>query len=152
MSFVANQLRHGPDGTNCGRHDGPKNLGASASVDSLDGHVTAVVHVGRDQSLMFRESPDDASLYDGHHVAVYIADFSGPHTALASRGLVTEESNEWQYRFVEIVDLESGDVLYQLEHEVRSMRHPMFQRPLVNRDPSVTQRDYRRGADALVIG
>ena len=127
-------------------------LGATTSVDGKRGKASAAVHVGRDQSLIFRESAEQLPPYDGHHLAVYLADFSGPHAALGARGLVTEESNEHQYRFTDIVDLESGDVLYQLEHEVRSMYHPMFQRPLVNRDPTVTQRNYRRGADALVIG
>ena len=126
-------------------------LGASTSVDAADGSASRV-HVGRGQSLVFRETDEPLAAYDGHHLAVYLADFSSPHAALAGRGLVTEESNEHQYRFTDIVDLDSGAVLYQLEHEVRSMYHPMFQRPLVNRDPALTQRNYRRGADALAIG
>ena len=127
-------------------------LGASASVETVDGEPAAVVHVGRDQSLVFRESREASKPYDGHHIAVYLADFSTPHAALDGRGLVTEESSEYQYRFTKIIDLESGGLLYELEHEVRSMYHPMFQRPLVNRDPTVTQRDYTRGADALAVG
>lgn len=126
-------------------------LGASTSLDA-NGGSAASVQVGRGQSLVFRETDEPLAAYDGHHLAVYLADFSSPHAALDGRGLVTEESNEHQYRFTDIVDLESGEVLYQLEHEVRSMYHPMFQRPLVNRDPGLTQRNYRRGADALAIG
>ena len=125
-------------------------LGASTWLDA-DG-AAASVHVGRGQSLVFRETAEPLADYDGHHLAVYLADFSSPHAALDERGLVTEESNEHQYRFADIVDLDSGEVLYRLEHEVRSMYHPMFQRPLVNRDPALTQRNYRRGADALAIG
>ena len=129
-------------------------LGAATSVDAVGatGGNAASVHVGREQALVFRETEAPLPAYDGHHLAVYLADFSSPHAALGARGLVTEESNEHQYRFTDIVDPDSGDVLYQLEHEVRSMYHPMFGRPLVNRDPTLTQRNYRRGADALVIG
>jgi hypothetical protein len=36
-----------------------------------------------------------------------------------------------------------------LEHEVRSLKHPMYHRPFVNRDPGQSQRGYRRGWDAL---
>ena len=126
-------------------------LGASTSVDPAGGNAWSA-HVGRGQSLVFRETDEPLPAYDGHHLAVYLADFSSPHTALDARGLVTEESSEHQYRFTDIVDLDSGEVLYRLEHEVRSMYHPMFQRPLVNRDPALTQRNYRRGADALAIG
>ena len=125
-------------------------LGASTSLDANG--AAASVHVGRGQSLIFSETAEPLADYDGHHLAVYLADFSSPHAALDERGLVTEESNEHQYRFTDIVDLDSGEVLYRLEHEVRSMYHPMFQRPLVNRDPGLTQRNYRRGADALAIG
>ena len=126
-------------------------FGASTSLDA-NGGSAAFVQVGRGQSLVFRETGEPPAAYDGHHLAIYLADFSSPHAALDGRGLVTEESNEHQYRFTDIVDLESGEVLYQLEHEVRSMYHPMFQRPLVNRDPALTSRNYRRGADALAIG
>ena len=127
-------------------------LDAAAGSGDADGGNAASVHVGRGQSLVFRETDVPLPDYDGHHLAVYLADFSSPHAALDERGLVTEESNEHQYRFTDIVDLDSGEVLYRLEHEVRSMYHPMFQRPLVNRDPALTQRNYRRGADALAIG
>ena len=54
------------------------------------------------------------------------------------RGLVAEESDQHQYRFQDIVDLDSGKVLFTVEHEVRSMTHPMFARPLVNRKPTRT--------------
>jgi hypothetical protein len=83
---------------------------------------------------------------------VYLADFSGPHTALDARGLVSEESNAHQYRFKDIVDLETGTVLYELEHEVRSMGHPMYGRALVNRDPNANLGNYRRGAEFLNVG
>jgi hypothetical protein len=46
--------------------------------------------------------------------------------------------------------LDSGKTVFLLEHEVRSLHHPMFQRFFVNRDPDQTQRAYRRGRDALI--
>ena len=36
-----------------------------------------------------------------------------------------------------------------VEHEVRSMRHPMFARVLVNRNPDVTNLHYETGHEAL---
>jgi hypothetical protein len=53
-----------------------------------------------------------------------------------------------QYRFADIVDPSSGKVCFRLEHEVRSLRHPLYARPLVNRNPDQTNRDYTAGADA----
>src|SRR5690349_23482162 len=60
-------------------------------------------------SFPTRRSSDLIAPYDGHHIAVYIADFSGPHDWLVQRSLVTEESNPYQYRFQVIVDPAGGD-------------------------------------------
>lgn len=119
-------------------------LGAPAK---LEGEGAARVTVGPEQSLVFRETDAALPAYDGHHVAIYVADFSGPHRFLAERGLVSEESDEHQYRFRRIVDPEDGALLYELEHEVRSLRHPMWGRALVNRNPEQTQRGYVRDGD-----
>jgi catechol 2,3-dioxygenase-like lactoylglutathione lyase family enzyme len=105
----------------------------------------ARIAVGPDASLVFRESGEPLPPYDGHHIQITVADFSGVHGRLLERGLITEESNESQYRFQDIIDLDSAEVLATLEHEVRSMRHPMFARPLVNRNPAVTNSAYAAG-------
>ncbi len=62
-----------------------------------------------------------------------IVEFGHVNTCLLARGLITQESNASQYRFQDITDLETGQVLVTLEHEVRSMRYPLFARALVNR-------------------
>lgn len=109
----------------------------------------AAVRVGANQNLAFREQAEPLPGYDGHHIAVYVADFSGPHGWLAERGLVSEESDQHQYRFQAIVDPASGATLAELEHEVRSLSHPMFNRPLVNRDPAVGFFNYRQGSEVF---
>jgi hypothetical protein len=101
--------------------------------------------VGAGQHMVFRESDAAAPAFDGHHVAIYLADFSGPHRRLLERGLITEESDQHQYRFENIVDMDDGRVLFTIEHEVRSMRHPLYARPLVNRNPEQTNRLYAPG-------
>ena len=122
---------------------------APARVERDGAGESAQVRAGANQRLVFRESRDAVPPYDGHHVAVYIANFSGPHAALAERGLVSEESDPWQYRFARLVDPDSGAVLFELEHEVRSLTHPLFARPLVNRNPAQSQRDYAPGRDSF---
>jgi hypothetical protein len=101
--------------------------------------------VGAGQHMIFRETDAPAPAFDGHHVAIYLADFSGPHRRLLERGLITEESDQHQYRFENIVDMDDGRVLFTIEHEVRSMRHPLYARPLVNRNPEQTNRLYAPG-------
>lgn len=113
------------------------------------GPAIAHVSVGDGQTFAFRETSDALPPYDGHHIQIYIADFSEPHRRLQAVGLVSEESSRHQFRFVDIADLENGTTVLQIEHEVRSMTHPLFNRPLVNRNPNQTNMNYRRGWDSF---
>jgi catechol-2,3-dioxygenase len=124
----------------------PQIMGIHAELRTSDGTV-ARVKVGKDQYLQFRETDSAQPDYDGHHVQIYIANFSGPHRRLAERGLVSQEDNQYQYRFRDIVDPADGRHLFTVEHEVRSATHPMYLRPLVNRDPAQTNQTYSPGHD-----
>ena len=126
-------------------------LGASSSVDESGNQKVARIRVGRGQELQFSETDDDIVDYDGHHVAIYISDFNTPYQQLVERGLITRDEQEYEYRFQEIVDPDSGDALFTLEHEVRSVTHPIFARPLINRNPDQIQATYVRGADAFSV-
>lgn len=123
-------------------------LGAHVALE--DGAAAmAVVSTGATQRLRFRETSRPLPQYDGHHVQIYVGDFSGPHRLLQERGLVTEESDEYQYRFRDLVDPADGRPLFTIEHEVRSLTHPLYARPLVNRNPEQSNRAYVRGHDAF---
>jgi len=126
----------------------PAIVGAPAAVTNGDG-TTARVKVGKDQFLNFRETDKPQSDYDEHHVQIYVVDFSGPYKKLGARGLVNKEDNQYQYRFRDIVDLDSGKLLFTIEHEVRSVTHPMYLRPLVNRNPAQSNRTYSAGYDGV---
>lgn len=120
-------------------------VGAPATLDAENGAATAEVQVGYSQSLIFRETDAPLPEFDGHHIQIYIADFSGPYGKLHARGLISEESSQHQYRFEDIVDLDTGEVLFTLDHEMRSMTHPLFARPLVNRNPDQTNNAFGPG-------
>jgi hypothetical protein len=125
-------------------------LGAPAATESAENGALSRVKIGRNQSLVFRETEQPLSPYDGHHIAIYVANFSGPYNFLKDRGLVSEDVRNHQFRFKEIVDPDEGGCVFVVEHEVRSLRHPMFGRFLVNRDPAQSQRQYRRKRDSLI--
>jgi len=136
-----------PEGTAKGIADFYRSVfGTMAHVDGGAAHVS----VGMGQELVFRETAEAIPAYDGHHIQVYVANFSGPHRQLLDRKLVTEESNQYQYRFTTIVDPQSGKTLFEIEHEVRSMTHPLRARALVNRNPAQTNRAYIPGRDGFV--
>jgi hypothetical protein len=123
-------------------------IGTFAEAGEDEHGPRARASVGPKQDLIFRETDRPLPDYDGHHIQIYLADFSRPHRRLLERGLITEESDQHQYRFTDIVDPASGKQLFTVEHEVRSMQHPLYARPLVNRDPAQTNRDYAQGRDA----
>jgi hypothetical protein len=114
-------------------------IDAPAAVTNGDGTV-AQVKVGKDQYFRFRETDRPLPEFDEHHVQFYVVNFSGPYGRLKERNLVTSEDNQFQYRFRDIVDPESGVQLFTIEHEVRSITHPLFLRPLINRNPAQTAR------------
>jgi hypothetical protein len=114
-----------------------------APATEADG--VARVSVGTGFSLIYQETDAMQPDYDGHHIQIALADFSGPHAWLLARGLVTEESDQHQYRFQDVVDVDSGEVLVTVEHEVRSMRHPLYARPLVNRNAAQSNVRYAPG-------
>jgi hypothetical protein len=123
---------------------------APATIEQ-DGNLSAArIAIGRNQELVFRETNDAIPPYDGHHVAIYVANFSGPYEFLNRRGHITEDVRGHQFRFQAIVDPESGATLHELEHEVRSFRHPLYQRGFVNRNAEQTQRNYKRGRDGRI--
>jgi catechol 2,3-dioxygenase-like lactoylglutathione lyase family enzyme len=120
-------------------------LETPARLVEENGTAVAIASVGAGQDLRFRETSEAQPEFDGHHIAIYLADFSGPYKRMIERGLITEESDQHQYRFLDLVDPDDGRVLFRLEHEVRSMRHPLYAREHVNRNPAQSNRIYSPG-------
>jgi catechol-2,3-dioxygenase len=127
----------------------PAIMGTPATVQNGDGTLTRV-QMGKNQYMQFRETDAPQPAFDGHHVQMYIANFSGPYEKLKARNLISIEDNQYQYRFQDIVDLDSNKVLFTVEHEVRSATHPMYLRPLVNRNPATSNQNYANGYDAAL--
>ena len=124
-------------------------IGAASSVKGNRAGDAAEVSVGQYQRLIFQEV-DEVAEYDGHHIAVYVASFSEPYADLSERGLVTEEPGNHQFRFVDIVEPKSNKHLFSIEHEVRSMKHPMYKRPLVNRSAGEFPEPMRVGGRTIL--
>ncbi|HEX3863171.1 MAG TPA: hypothetical protein VHY35_15905 [Stellaceae bacterium] len=121
---------------------------AQTRVEGNGAGKTAVIGVGHRQELRFKETQEQQKPYDGHHIQVYVQDFSGAYDELAKRELLTEESNAYQYRWETIVDVDTNEPLFEIEHEIRSMTHPLYARPLINRNPAQSQQSYQMGGDA----
>mmetsp|Transcript_31705 Transcript_31705/g.67132 ORF Transcript_31705/g.67132 Transcript_31705/m.67132 type:complete len:441 (+) Transcript_31705:60-1382(+) len=113
-------------------------------------------HGRAEQSLLFRGRPSDdddppkdggvvhdGDIGTGHHIAMYVGANEDDYEVAAANfmdgGLlwvnalfedrvldVETAMQENQFRFKDIIDIETGDVLYVLEHEVRSVSHKLF--------------------------
>lgn len=108
---------------------------------SIDGDPAVRVTVGSGQTFRFRERPGVRGLPHQNHVAVYVTRYRALYAALDKRGLIMEADADEQFRFCQVTDADSGAVLYTFEHEVRSLHHPGYRRPLVNRVPVPWQVD-----------
>jgi hypothetical protein len=108
-------------------------LQCSVVPGRVEGDPTVEVVVGPGQRFRFRERPDGGTVANTNHVAVYLTRYRAILEALDKRGLVYEPDAGEQFRFREIVDPDSGRVLFDFEHEMRSLHHVGYRRPLVNR-------------------
>ncbi len=124
-------------------------MGALATVEANGSGRRAKVQVGEKQFYYFAETDEPEVGYDGHHAQIYVCNFSGPYRRLVDLGLLTVEFGQHEYRFNDILDLDTRQPLFTVEHEVRSQTHPMFARPLVNRNPAQDNRNYKPGHDSM---
>lgn len=124
-------------------------LDAPSQVHKNGAGPEARVQVGEQQYFCFRETDAPEKPYDKHHVQIYLSDFSGPYRKLLELGLITMESNQYEYRFKDVIDLDTKEVLFTVEHETRSQTNPMYGRPLINRNPAATNMDYKPGHDGM---
>ena len=69
-------------------------LETGATVKRLEGAPAAHVSVGQHQQLIFRECKGRLPKYDGHHVQLYVNNFSGPHAKLRERGGSPPDASE----------------------------------------------------------
>lgn len=129
--------------------DAPTNV----VTDPRDGNKIAIIGFGSidpatgraSQSLLFREKydqddNDSVPKYDGHHIAFYVgenwADFEKAFENVMEVGVVwvnprfsdkvtnINTAKKWkQFRFKDVLSLEKGRKVFELEHEVRSIEH-----------------------------
>ena len=107
-----------------------------------------------EQSLLFRErlcdratdagvAVNDDDIGTGHHIAIYVGANDDDYEAAADncmqggllwvnqlfedRVLDVEAAMEVkQFRFKDIIDIETGEIIFALEHEMRSVNHDLF--------------------------
>jgi hypothetical protein len=105
-------------------------------VAGRKGAQEATVNVGPHQAFLFAEQRGaETAPRTNNHVAVYLTRYWETYDTLGARGLVMEPHGMEQFRFSDIVEPDTGELLFRFEHEMRSVYHPDFRKPLVNRIP-----------------
>ena len=91
--------------------------------------------VGPHQTFWFVERKGVRNRPHNNHVAVYATRYQELYKRLGDRNLIMAPHAREQFRFCDIVDPGTGELLLTFEHEVRSLLHAEYRRPLVNRIP-----------------
>src|ERR1700680_3512320 len=92
-------------------------MDAPAEVKKNGAGPEARVQVGEKQYFYFRETDAPEAHYDRHHVQIYLVNFSKPYRKLLELGLITVEDNDYQYRFKDVIDLDTREVLFTVEQD-----------------------------------
>mmetsp|Transcript_1431 Transcript_1431/g.1923 ORF Transcript_1431/g.1923 Transcript_1431/m.1923 type:complete len:300 (+) Transcript_1431:2-901(+) len=120
-------------------------LGCTVMEATVGESAAAVVCVGPGVHLAFIENPDftesDTAAQQGVHVCFYANDFEGLYKRLSNRNLIwtnprfvhLDTCDTWEeafasrtLRFKDIIDLETGEKILELEHETRPLRHGQY--------------------------
>ena len=89
--------------------------------------------VGANQHFHFIEKADYAPVVHPNHVAIYVTRYQEMYQQFKAKKLLMRPDVEEQFRFDRMANPRSGKVVFTFEHEVRSLYHPDYLKPLANR-------------------
>ena len=97
--------------------------------------ATATVTVGANQHFHFIEKANYQPVDHPNHVAIYVTRYQEMYQQFKAKKLLMRPDVEEQFRFEKMANPRSGKVVFSFEHEVRSLYHPDYLKPLANRVP-----------------
>lgn len=112
---------------------------AITNVEVVDGAPTAIINAGPFQTLRFIERGGENHDTHNFHVSFHVTHYNEVRERIAASGALVGEGRGQVFFFDRIFDPESGATVFPFENEVRSIYHPDFMRPLVNRWPIVNE-------------
>ena len=116
-----------------------------------DGTVARVTDRQGPAPVQFRETDRPQPEFDGHHIADLRDEFLRPAPP-AERAQARQPGGQpVPVPLPRHRRSRQRRPLFTIEHEVRSVSHPMFLRPLVNRNPTQTNRNYAAGYQELPL-
>lgn len=124
---------------------------APVAIAERDGARTASVTMGPHQFTHFMERELDDHDPHSMHIAYYITNYNEVRDVLRGAGALVGDARGEILFFDRVFDPDTGDTLFTINNEVRSVYHPDFMRPLANRWPLVSEpfRDQTQAMAAL---
>jgi len=128
-----------------------KIMHAVAEVRDIGGETAAVVNMGPYQSVRFIEREIEDYATHSTHIAYYITHYDAARDAIRARSLMTADDGGELFFFDALFEPDSGETVFSINNEVRSLYHPDFMRPLVNRWPIVWEQFEDRTRDRAAM-
>ena len=116
-----------------------KIVGAPVRLNGQGSEPSAIVYSGPHQELRFVER--DLEDYQTHnmHVSYHVTHYNQLRRELREHDAILGDGQGEVFFFDKIYDPENGETIFQMQNEVRSVYHPDFMRPLINRWPLETE-------------
>ncbi|MDC0190210.1 hypothetical protein OAJ77_03155 [Rhodospirillales bacterium] len=112
-----------------------KIVGAPVQISAVGGTEAAIISAGPHQEIKFIERElDDYDTYS-MHISYHVTHYNELRQRLNEHGSLMGLGGGEAYFFNKIFDPETGEILMTFQNEVRSVYHPDFMRPLINRWP-----------------
>ena len=108
---------------------------APTKVTKRGKYSMATVTVGANQHFHFIEKPNYEPVDHPNHVAIYVTRYQEIYQQFKAKKMLMRPDVEEQFRFEKMFNPRSGKVVFSFEHEVRSLYHPDYLKPLANRVP-----------------
>ncbi len=110
-------------------------LRAPTLVCEIDGAPATIVTAGPHQQIRFLERALDNFETYTMHLSYHVTNYNQVRTTLGEHGALKGISRGEVFFFDKVYDPENGETILKLTNEVRSVYHPDFMRPLINRWP-----------------
>ena len=112
-----------------------KIVGAPVQISEVGGIEAAIISAGPHQEIKFIERElDDYNTYS-MHISYHVTHYNELRQRLNEHGSLMGLGGGETFFFNKIFDPDTGELLMTVQNEVRSLYHPDFMRPLINRWP-----------------
>ena len=110
-------------------------MDSPARLRKVEEQVTAEVVMGPYQHCRFIEKERDSYDLFTFHIAIYVSHFEDVREYLIDLGAEVSNLQDHLFFWDKMVDPDTGEHLFTLNHETRSVNHPDFMHPYTNRWP-----------------